>query len=156
MMFTSSRYISYPMKVNFIVWIFTVMKGQVNWLRMTVKIHQHLALLLRYLNYLLIDGYLLIHNLSWLTLHAYHWNNTSSPVIALSLACNRYFQTPLSLLASGHLESLSFIKGRKIYAICTRCQPTGLSPHRVNISGCLGLSRDDHISKKDHTYGLVS
>ncbi|GBN52399.1 hypothetical protein AVEN_137705-1 [Araneus ventricosus] len=56
----------------------------------------------------------------WLIPPVHHWYQGTRPVGCLSLDCNRFDQTTLTRLLSGHIRSLTFFDNSKCFEICPK------------------------------------
>ncbi|GFY35456.1 RNase H domain-containing protein [Trichonephila clavipes] len=72
---------------------------------------------------------------------AHHWYETKKPGGSLFLQCSRKEQTILTRFRSGHLRTLTFRDGNKVFPTCVRCSACQVSPE--HILDYLGLSKQD-------------
>ncbi|GFV78646.1 RNase H domain-containing protein [Trichonephila clavipes] len=72
---------------------------------------------------------------------AHHWYEAKRPCGSLSLQCSRQQQTILTRFRRGHLRTLTFKDGNKVFPTCVRCSPCQASPAHILYS--LGLSKQD-------------
>nr|XP_042912144.1 uncharacterized protein LOC122272471 [Parasteatoda tepidariorum] len=77
----------------------------------------------------------------WRIPPSHHWYAAKEPGSSLVHVGDRASQTAISRLASGHTNSLSYFKGRKTYAVCSKCEAQQASAE--HILDCLGLSKED-------------
>ncbi|GFX02532.1 RNase H domain-containing protein [Trichonephila clavipes] len=70
---------------------------------------------------------------------AHHWYEAKRAGGFLSLQCSRQEQTILTRFRSGHLRTLIFRDGNKVFPTCVRCSACQASPE--HILDCLGLSK---------------
>lgn len=64
-----------------------------------------------------------------------------SPGGALEFVGDRVDQTAVSRLISGHLKSMIYDSGRKVFQTCSKCHLLPASPE--HILDCLGLALED-------------
>ena len=83
--------------------------------------------------------------LKWLIPPANNWYKRKSPGGSLGLTCDRKDQTTLSRFASGHLKTLTFQGGLKVFPICGKCATEMASPD--HILDCLQLSWEDLVKE---------
>ncbi|GFW82207.1 RNase H domain-containing protein [Trichonephila clavipes] len=72
---------------------------------------------------------------------AHHWYKAKHPGGSLSLQCSRQEQTILTRFRSGHLRTLTFKDGSKVFLTCVRCSAYQAYPE--HILDCLGLSKQN-------------
>ncbi|GFU71152.1 RNase H domain-containing protein [Trichonephila clavipes] len=72
---------------------------------------------------------------------AYHWYEVKHPGGSLSLQYSSREQTIPTRFRSGHLRTLTFKDGNKVFPTCVRCSASQASPE--HILDCLGLSKQD-------------
>ncbi|GFV72920.1 RNase H domain-containing protein [Trichonephila clavipes] len=72
---------------------------------------------------------------------SHHWYDAKRPSGYLSLQCSRQKQTILTHFRSGHIRTLTFRNGNKVFPTCVRCSAYQASPE--NILDCPGLSKQD-------------
>ena len=80
-------------------------------------------------------------NSSWKLSPPHPWYPGSSPGGALSFDGERQDQTALSRLKSGHLRTLRFSGGNKIFPTCTKCNTSEATAE--HLLRCIALSRED-------------
>ncbi|GFV67730.1 RNase H domain-containing protein [Trichonephila clavipes] len=72
---------------------------------------------------------------------AHHWYEAKRPGASLFLQCSRKEHTILTRFRSGHLRTLTFRDGNKVFPTCVRCSACQASPEHILDS--LGLSKQD-------------
>ncbi|XP_021002430.2 uncharacterized protein [Parasteatoda tepidariorum] len=77
----------------------------------------------------------------WRIPPSHHWYAAKEPGSSLVHTGERASQTAISRLTSGHTNSLSYFKGRKTYAVCSKCEAQQASAEHY--LDCLGLSKED-------------
>ncbi|KAF8791391.1 hypothetical protein HNY73_006268 [Argiope bruennichi] len=77
-------------------------------------------------------------NSSWKLPPSHPWYLGSGPGGALSFGGARQDQTALSRFKSGHLKTIRFSGGNKIFPICTKCNSSGATAE--HLLRCIGFS----------------
>lgn len=85
------------------------------------------------------------NNHLWRLPLGHDWYSRKCPGGAISFEGNRYQQTCISRFASGHLNSITFEQGQKLFKTCTKCRTAQASPEHILI--CLDFKLDEVFSK---------
>ncbi|KAF8771226.1 hypothetical protein HNY73_018673 [Argiope bruennichi] len=80
-------------------------------------------------------------NSSWKLPPSHPWYLGSGPGGALSFGGARQDQMALSRFKSGHLKTLRFSGGNKIFPICTKCNSSEATAE--HLLRCIGFSREN-------------
>lgn len=83
-------------------------------------------------------------NTTWKIPPTHQWYTGTTPGALLEINCDRKSHTALARLSTGHLKSLTFEHGTKIFPTCTKCCNHPASPK--HILDCVGLTRADLLS----------
>ncbi|GBN44642.1 hypothetical protein AVEN_227257-1 [Araneus ventricosus] len=82
---------------------------------------------------------------------AHSWYSSEVPGASIRFKGDRKDQSTLGSLTSGHLKTLKFSLGDKMFNICTKCNVIEATPQ--HLLDCVALVYDDLVKRPDFVLG---